>query len=233
MNWKYRRLRTPDDATGGGETSGNGNAAGGNTATPPTNDAGDTKTPNTPAPDALGGDAEIEALAKRLSAAGYNVLTHQQLDERLNRKEQSIKEAADVEARKKYLDELKAKGDLQEVANQLQNDLTASAAELTTLTADADQTKAALSEAHKFINKLIQADVKDWEEAAKASPTVALYMESDPGKDNLAARMEWWEKAKKHPEAFGTQPSRGNGRGPLPVGNPKEPVTSPVPRSRF
>jgi hypothetical protein len=169
----------------------------------------------------------LTAAIAKSKAAGLNVLTKEQLDARLLQQADSTKSALEAEVKKAAQATLKEQGDLVTLNAQLQADLDKHTSDLTALTTAHETVTASLAAYETFINKQIDADVKEWP---------ALVKEFDPGKESLTDRMTWWEKAKKHTaDLVPSGPYGGNPRGPKAngVGGNGVPVTSPVSHRRF
>ena len=226
MFYSIRKFRSPDDtttATGAGTNPGDGTSAQGGTPPPAQANTGG-QTPQTPTQ----GDADkeqekaVRAAMELLVKSGLNVLSAEQMKERLDKQDASTRKALEAEAKKQAQAQLKEQGDLQTLTNQLQADLKAEQEKNTALLSEKDQSDTANKTYTDFINKYIESDVKEWPDALK---------EFDPGKENLPARMAWWEKGKKHAETFKLPPSPKNPRGPQPGGPPADEAAARLPQS--
>lgn len=158
-------------------------------------------------------DPKVEAALKALQEAGIQVYTQQQFNGHMSQArkqwQSEAEQKAAIAAQKAQEDALAEQGKYKDLADQRQ--------------AAVQQHEATIAQQAELITRLSGHVNAQIEAAIKNVP--AVLREFDPGADNLAARMEWFAKLQKHPEAIQPKSQYGNGWAPQPtgtVGNEKE-----------
>jgi hypothetical protein len=204
--------------TTGGATgnSAQGANAGGATDASQTSQEGGTQT-QAQAAEAGHADPEVAralALLETKGLLGKDILTKRQHDGHLAQVRRSVEtemQRKNEDARRQTEEQARvANGEAAKVAEER-------AARITTLEADMQAKDEALARLSKHVNAQIDAAIQN---------VPAVLREFDPGAENLAGRMDWYEKLLKHPEVVqGGGDTRGTGLLPAPrssSGNPAQ-----------
>jgi ribosomal protein S16 len=197
-----------------------------NTPATPVGAGTDPVTPSQDTPTTTKSDPAVAAAMKALQEAGVEVFTKKQHDGHMAAARRQWQLDADTKAQQAAADAqskaLQEQGQFKPLYEQAQTTI--------------QQHEAAIQERDTLIASLSERVNAQISEQIKNAP--AIVKELDPGPDNLTARLEWFAKVQKHPEALqqGRPAYPGvSGYTPQPVGtqNGSMEITPPASRRSF